>query len=367
LSIDGLGIVGFNAIAMMRPHTSLFEAATDTPAAGGFPADFSNNTVQDTQEFVNTGEVHEPGATAPTAPVAPAQPALNPLQQPQHTQPPQNDVVDTEPQPLPATMQPVAPVEPAATVQPVADPVAAMAAAIRLADSSLSNAEVAQRVAAALQGSAPPEPAAPEVDPDSAALEDLNVRLEALRTQAETEGTSDYDADIQKLDREALLLQARLEVRSELAQQDAANEFASQAAKWDDRAGKTYPDADIEGSALNLAIKAKALEVSAADPDYFHRSPRAGFDLVAIVAAERGIAPKTTQGGVPTPQTPQPIQAPAVVQGQQAPHRPAPQAPMDATQAWLASIKAAEQGGFGAELALARSSDLSFGGVQFRA
>ena len=363
-----MGIVGFNAIAMfLRPPNPLFESATDTPAAGGFPADFSNNTVQDTQEFVNTGEVNDPGATAPTAPVAPVQPALNPLQQPQHQQPPQNDVVDTEPQPLPATMQPVAPVEPAAPVHPVADPVAALAAAIRLADSSLSNAEVAQRVAAALQGSAPPEPAAPEVDPDSAALEDLNVRLEALRTQAETEGTSDYDADIQKLDREALLLQARLEVRSELAQQDAANEFASQAAKWDDRAGKTYPDADIEGSALNLAIQAKASEVSAADPDYFHRSPRAGFDLVAIVAAERGIAPKTTQGGVPTPQTPQPIQAPAVVQGQQAPHRPAPQAPMDATQAWLASIKAAEQGGFGAELALARSSDLSFGGVQFRA
>ena len=361
----------------LRPHP-LFEAATDTPAAGGFPADFSNNTVQDTQEFVNTGEVNDPGATAPTAPVAPVQPALNPLQQPQHAQPPQNDVVDTEPQPLPPTMQPVAPVEPAAPVQPAADPVAAMAAAIRLADPSLSNADVAQRVAAALQGSAPPEPAEPEVDPDSAALEDLNVRLEALRTQAETEGTSDYDADIQKLDREALLLQARLEVRSELSQQESMRQFSEQAAQWDKRAAAAYPDADIEGSPLNLAWKARADEIvhgkllpdgrrtPPIDPDYFHRDPSAGFNLVAQVSGALGIAPKTTQGGVPTPQTPQPIQAPAVVQGQQAPHRPAPQAPMDATQAWLASVKAAEQGGFGAELALARSSDLSFGGVQFR-
>ena len=368
MSIDAVGIVGFNAIAMMRPHHPLFEAASDAPASGSMPpADFSANTVHDNSEFVDTGDVVAPSEVnpaniaAPQAPVPPVEPSQA------QDQRRGSDLIDVEPQPLPAGMQP-APVAPAAPTAPVApmNPFAAMADAIKAANPNLTTADIAQRAAAALQGAPEPTPAEPEVDPDAAALEDLNVRLEALRTQAETEGTSDYDADIQKLDREALLLQARLEVRSELSQQESMRQFGEQARQWDNRAGQAYPEADLEGSPLNLAIKAKAAEMSAADPDYFHRSPRAGFDLVAIVAAERGIAPKTTQqGGPPTPQTPQPIVAPPVMQGQQAPHRPAPQAPKDAMAAWLDQVKAAEQAGLGAEMNLARTYDQAFAGVSF--
>lgn len=380
MSIDAVGIVGFNAIAMMRPHHPLFEAASDAPASGSMPpADFSANTVHDNSEFVDTGDVVAPSEVnpaniaAPQAPVPPVEPSQA------QDQRRGSDLIDVEPQPLPAGMQP-APVAPAAPTAPVApmNPFAAMADAIKAANPNLTTADIAQRAAAALQGAPEPTPAEPEVDPDAAALEDLNVRLEALRTQAETEGTSDYDADIQKLDREALLLQARLEVRSELSQQESMRQFSEQAAQWDKRAAAAYPDADIEGSPLNLAWKARADEIvhgkllpdgrrtPPIDPDYFHRDPSAGFNLVAQVSGALGIAPKTTQqGGPPTPQTPQPIVAPPVMQGQQAPHRPAPQAPKDAMAAWLDQVKAAEQAGLGAEMNLARTYDQAFAGVSF--
>lgn len=356
-----------------RPQM-LFQAASDAPvaAAGMPPADFSANTVHDNSEFVDTGdvvpasEVNPASIATPQAPAAPVEPSQA------QDQRRGADFVDVEPQPLPDTMQPpaapAAPVVPTTPQAPVApmNPFAAMADAIKAANPTLSTAEIAQRAAAALQGAPEPTPAEPEVDPEAAELEDLNVRLEALRTQAKEEGTADYDADIATLERQALKIETRLEVRNELSQQAAAQQFGEQARQWDNRAGQAYPEADIEGSPLNLAIKAKAAEMSAADPDYFQRSPRAGFDLVAIVAAERGIAPKPTQqGGPPTPQTPQPIVAPPVMQGQQAPHRPAPQAPKDAMAAWLDSVKAAEQAGLGAEMNLARNYDTAFAGVTF--
>ena len=366
MSIDAIGNVGFNAAAMLRPQP-FFQEASDAPvapAAAMPPADFSANTVHDNSEFVDTGDVVAPSEVnpasiaTPQAPVPPVEPSLA------QNQNRGSDLIDVEPQPLPAGMQPQAPTAPVAPLNPIA----AMAAAIQAANPNLSHAEIAQRTAAALQGEPAPTPAEPEPDPDTTALEDLNVRLEALREQARTEGTSDYDDDIAKLDREALMLQARLEVRNELTQQEAMRQFGEQARQWDNRAGQAYPEADIEGSPLNLAIKAKAAEMTALDPEFFHRSPRAGFDLVAIVAAERGIAPKTTQqGGPPTPQTPQPIVAPPVMQGQQAPHRPAPQAPKDAMAAWLDSVKAAEQAGLGAEMQLARNYDTAFAGVSFAA
>lgn len=350
----------------LRPHHPLLESASDAPvaAAGTPPADFSDNTVHDNSEFVDTGDVVPPGEAEQPVITAPVQTPAAPVQtqQQQHRG---SDIIDVEPQPLPAAMQPQAPVAPAPTA-PVApmNPFAAMADAIKAAAPGLSDAEVAQRAAAALQ-TAPVVVQEPEVDADTTELEDLNVRLEALRAQAKEEGTADYNADIAALERQALKIETRLEVRSELSQQAAMQQFGEQARQWDNRAGQAYPEADIEGSPLNLAIKAKAAEITAQDPDYFHRSPRAGFDLVAIAAAERGIAPKPTQGGVPTPQTAQPIQAPPVMQGQQAPHRPAPQAPKDAMAAWLERVKAAETAGLGAELDLARSYEQAFAGVTF--
>ncbi len=367
-----MGNVVFNAVAMfLRPQHPLFDTASDVPSApGGPPADFSANTVHDNSDFVDTGDVVSPGEAeqAPdiTAPVqTPAAPVQPSQAQPQNRG---SDIIDVEPQPLPAAMQPQAPVAPAPTA-PVApqNPFAAMADAIRFANPTLSVADIAQRAAAALQG-APVVEQEPEVDPDAAELEDLNVRLEALRTQAKEEGTADYDADIATLERTALKIETRLEVRSELADQAASQQFSEQARQWDNRAGQAYPDADIEGSQLNLAIKAKAAEFTARDPDFFHRDASAGYNLVAIVASQMGIAPKPTQqGGVPTPQTPQPIVAPPVMQGQQSPHRPAAQAPKDAMAAWLDQVKAAETAGLGAELELAGNYDQAFAGVSFTA
>lgn len=359
---------------MLRPHTPLFAAATDAPvapaAAVAPPPDFKDNTVHDTEGFTDVGDVslspdtaNQPPA-APVAPVAPIDPAQSP--QPRNT----TEFEPQAPTPLPQSMQP-APTGPAA-VTPVApvNPLVAMNEAMMRAFPDATPAVIAAKVAAALQSEAQTaEPPAPVEDPDQTALTDIETRLEALRTQAKDEGTSDYDADIRQLELQQVGLTARLQTRAEIEETQAAQQFVSEAQTWDARAGQAFPDSDRKGSPLDLAVTARIAAIKAVDPEYFNRTPDAGFGLVAVEAAKLGIAPQPIPqaGSLPTPQQPQPIQAPVAQPGfVQASHRPGEQQPMDAGQQFLRNLQAAEQAGFGAELMLAKQAvGQAFNGVQF--
>lgn len=365
---------------MLRPSHPLFQVATDFPppaAAGGkqtpaqiaasLPADFSQNTsTVSADTMIDSGEATHDGPgmaptpqeqqANPTAPVAPQQP-IAPIQQQAPIE-----------QPLPQVLQPQQPTAP--VQQPVqADPLTAMADSMRLAFPSESPAQIAKRVSDALTPVAPVQQE-PEIDPDAARVDEISTQLATLRTQASTEGTSDFDEQIRTLEREQLKLETRLEVRGELQEDRRVTEFAQEANRWESLATQAFPDADAAGSPLKAAVDAKLNAVLAADPDYFTRSPDAGYSLVASEAAKLGITPKVVmQGAAPAPGMPQTIQVPVAMPGSmQTSHRPSSQAQPSPQAAFAAQLAAAEQHGFAGELALARQmarGGFAGDGVQF--
>lgn len=364
---------------MLRPSHPLFNLAGDFPApatakqtpaqiAASLPTDFSQNTsTVSADTMIDSGEAsHDGPGMAPTpqeqpqanpaAPVAPQQPVA-PVQ-------PQAPVE----QPLPQVLQPQQPVAPAqAPVQ--SDPLAAMTASMRLSFPGESPAQIAKRVADALTPAAPVEQE-PVIDPDAARVEEIGTQLAALRKQAADEGTSDFDTEINQLEREQLKLETRLEVRNELQEDRRITEFAQEANQWEALATQAFPDADNPSSPLKAAVDAKLNAVLAKDPDYFTRSPDAGYSLVASEAAKLGIAPKVVQqGAAPAPGMPQHINVPVAMPGSmQASHRPSSQVQPSPQAAFAAQLAAAEQHGFAGELALARQmarGGFTGDGVQF--
>ena len=366
---------------MLHLAFPLSQSATDFPppaAAGGkqtpaqiaasLPSDFSQNTsTVSADTMIDSGEATHDGPgmaptpqeqqANPTAPIAPQQP-IAPIQQQAPVE-----------QPLPQVLQPQQPAAPVQHPAPAADPLTAMADSMRLAFPGESPAQIAKRVSDALTPAAPIQQE-PEIDPDAARVEEISTQLATLRTQASTEGTSDFDEQIRNLEREQLKLETRLEVRGELQEDRRVTEFAQEANRWESLATQAFPDADAAGSPLKAAVDAKLNAVLAADPDYFTRSPDAGYSLVASEAAKLGIAPKVVmQGAAPAPGMPQHITVPVAMPGSmQASHRPSSQVQPSPQAAFAAQLAAAEQHGFAGELALARQmarGGFAGDGVQF--
>ena len=364
---------------MLRPSHPLFNlagyfpapvAAKQTPAqvAASLPSDFSQNTsTVSADTMIDAGEASHDGPGM--APAPQDQPQANPApQQPQQPVPQFQQQAPIE-QPLPSVLQPQQ--QPAAPVQaPVqSDPLAAMTASMRVAFPGESPAQIAKRVADALTPAVPVQQE-PVIDPDAARVEEIGTQLATLRKQAAEEGTSDFDAEINSLEREQLKLETRLEVRNELQEDRRVTEFAQEANQWESLATQAFPDADSPGSPLKAAVDAKLNAVLAADPDYFTRSPDAGYSLVASEAAKLGIAPKVVQqGAAPAPGMPQHITVPVAMPGSmQASHRPSSQVQPSPQAAFAAQLAAAEQHGFAGELALARQmarGGFTGDGVQF--
>ena len=154
-------------------------------------------------------------------------------------------------------------------------------------------------------------------------------------------------------------------MRQEIVESQNIDAFAREATTWDQEAGRAFPAADQAGHPLANAVNARVAAVKANDPDFFIRSPDAGFALVAAEAAKLGIAPIAKQNGpVPSPQQPVPIAAPVAMPGYvQGSHRPADGPAPDPTMAFLNRMADAEKSGsFGAQLEAARS--FSSGGFQ---
>lgn len=345
-------------------------AAKQTPAqvAASLPSDFSQNTsTVSSDTMIDSGEASHDGPGM--APAPQDQPQANPApQQPQQPVPQFQQQAPIE-QPLPSVLQPQQ--QPAALVQaPVqSDPLAAMTSSMRVAFPGESPAQIAKRVADALTPAAPIQQD-PVIDPDAARVEEIGTQLATLRKQAAEEGTSDFDSEISTLEREQMKLETRLEVRNELQEDRRITEFAQEANQWESLATQAFPDADSPGSPLKAAVDAKLNAVLAADPDYFTRSPDAGYSLVASEAAKLGIAPKVVQqGAAPAPGMPQHITVPVAMPGSmQASHRPSSQVQPSPQAAFAAQLAAAEQHGFAGELALARQmarGGFTGDGVQF--
>lgn len=322
--------------------------------------DFSANTVtESSSDFIDTGDA-PPSATDTPLIVAPKVETPSPAAPgDEFTTTPEE--APTEIAPLPDALQPAP--------KPHVNPLTAMAEAMRLAHANESDAQIAKRVADALATPEAAEPEAPAEDPDRVELSNISTRLEALQQQASEEGTSDYDADIAALSREQLKLEARLEVRDEIQSNQEAAAFVQQASGWDNEADRAFPETLVKGSPLDAAVTARVDAIKRTDPDYFNRSPDAGFNLVAAEAAKLGIAPRPRQvpGTVPTPQTPQAINAPSALPGSvQVSHRPGDSPPQSAGQKFISDLLAAEKGGFAAELALSKQfSGGNFAGVAF--
>ena len=351
-------------------------AAKQTPAqvAASLPSDFSQNTsTVSSDTMIDSGEASHDGPGM--APAPQDQPQANPApQQPQQPVPQFQQQAPIE-QPLPSVLQPQQ--QPAAPVQaPVqSDPLAAMTASMRVAFPGESPAQIAKRVADALTPAVPVQQE-PVIDPDAARVEEIGTQLATLRKQAAEEGTSDFDAEINSLEHEQLKLETRLEVRNELQEDRRVTEFAQQANQWESLANQAFPDADNPSSPLKAAVDKKLSQIlygdehTPPDPDYFTRSPDAGYSLVASEAAKLGIAPKVVQqGAAPAPGMPQHITVPVAMPGSmQASHRPSSQVQPSPQAAFAAQLAAAEQHGFAGELALARQmarGGFTGDGVQF--
>jgi predicted secreted protein len=345
---------------MLRTNHPLFDPATDAPVAAASsvpPVNFNENTeTVGIDGFTDVGDspvgtIMEVSPLAP--PINPTAPVPNPAQRTAE------DVF--EPEPVPAALQPApapapAPAKPAE--QAPVDPVAAMASAMRAAHPHESAAQISARVAAALAEPGEEEAGEHEADPELIALQDMDTRLEALRQQANEEGTSDYDQDIRNLELEKTKVEARREMRQELAEGQQIDAFSREATTWDQEAGRAFPAADQAGHPLANAVNARVAAIKAQDPDFFIRSPDAGFSLVASEAAKLGIAPIAKQTGpVPSPQQPVPIAAPVAMPGYvQGSHRPADGPAPDPTMAFLNRMADAEKSGsFASQLDAARS------------
>lgn len=339
-------------LRMLRPHHPLFQEAESSSHGGGDTETLSMDSVQDVGDspFGTPSDLAAPEFT-PTAP-APAKPADAPFE----AEVPVPEVLTPAPAPAPA---------PAA-----ADPIAALSAALRASYPNESPGQIASRVATALAEPQEAEPE-PEIDQEAVELENIGIRLEALRQQAREEGTSDYDTDIRALELDQVRIQARRDIRAELDENQSIDDFAREANQWDAEAGRAFPAADQPGHPLYAAVQARVAAVKASDPNFFIRSPDAGLSLVALEAAKLGIAPiaKPT-GTAPSPHQPVPIAAPVALPGSvQGSHRPADGPAPDATQAWFQRMAAAEKSGsLAAQLDVARSfteSGSVHGGVAF--
>lgn len=341
---------------MLKPQHPLFQAATDAPVAPASsvpPVNFNENTetvgIDGLTDVGDSpvGTIMEVSPLAP--PINPTAPVPNPAQRTAE------DIFELEP--VPAALQPApAPAKP--TEQAPVDPVAAMASAMRAAHPHENAAQISARVAAALAEPDEETAGEPEADPELIALQDMDTRLEALRQQAQEEGTSDYDQDIRNLELEKTKVEARREMRQELAEGQQIDAFSREASTWDQEAGRAFPAADQAGHPLANAVNARVAAIKAQDPDFFIRSPDAGFSLVASEAAKLGIAPIAKQTGpVPSPQQPVPIAAPVAMPGYvQGSHRPADGPTPDLTMAYLNRMAEAEKSGsFAAQLEAARS------------
>lgn len=351
---------------MLRPSHPLFQVATDFPApaalvrlspaqiAASMPADFSNNTTTVSADtMIDAGDSSHDGPKVVPLPKVEQPGQQQPAQQVQQSLPqPQPQQAFQAPQPLPEALQPQQPTAPAAAP---ADPLAAMTQSMRLAFPDESASQIAARVASAL-APAQQQQQAPTVDPDQARAEELNTQIEALKQQAADEGSSDFDEQIASLKEQKLKLETRLEIRQEIQDNVLLEEFAHKANEWDRLASQAWSDADVPGTPLKAAVDAKIQEVLTNDPEFFTRSPDAGYALVAAEAGKLGIAPKIApQGAAPAPGSPQNIQVPVAMPGSmQGSHRPPMQVQQSPQQAFAVQLAAAEQGGFAGELALAK-------------
>jgi hypothetical protein len=319
------------------------------------PADFSNNTTTVSADtMIDAGDSSHDGPQVVPLPKV-EQPIQQPTQQAQQPLPqprPQQDF--QAPQPLPDALQPQH--QSAAPAAAPVDPLAAMTQSMRLAFPTEDASQIAARVASALAPAQQQQQQEPTVDPDQARAEELNTQIEALRQQAADEGSSDFDEQIASLKEQKLKLETRLEVRRELQDNARLEQFAQEANEWDRLATQAWSDADVPGSPLKAAVDAKIQEVLNNDPDYFTRSPDAGYALVAAEAGKLGIAPKIApQGAAPAPGSPQNIQVPVAMPGSmQGSHRPPMQVQQSPQQAFATQLAAAEQRGFAGELALAK-------------
>lgn len=368
---------------MLRPSHPLFQAASDAPSSGSgptpaqvaatLPADFSaNSSTVSGDTMIEVGEAsHEGPSLQPQEALQGQQPVQQgqPLPQGQQAQ----TFQPTELQPLPATLQPGQ--QPAAQVQQepvVADPLAAMTASMRIAFPGDSPAQIAGRVATALAPAQQQQVQQQEqaIDPDVQRAEQMATQIATLREQARTEGTSDLDEQITTLERDHLKLEARLEARQEIIEQQEVTRFATESNRWDTMADQTFPDVVRTGTPLQSAVDVQVKRIIRDDPDYFSRSTDAGFQLVATEAAKLGIAPqRQQQGSPPSPGAPGTIQVPPAMPGSvQGSHRPAQQVQQSAGQVFAESLKVAEQGGLAGEIALANkllTGGFMTQGVQF--
>lgn len=363
---------------MLRPHSPLFNiadgnrsaapASKPTPAevAATMPRDFSaNTTTEPADSMIEAGDMTHDGPGAQEQQPAQQQPA-----QPQQQQQPEQFQQE---QPLPPALQPQQ--QQPAQQQPQqpqieADPAIAMTMSMRAAFPNESPAQIADRVAKALAPAAQQQQQQEQPDPDQERMVEIDTQLEALKKQAAEEGSSDFDEQIHALDREKLKLETKLSVREEMAAEARLNQFAVESERWDKMATAAYPDSDVPNTELQKAVDAKVQAILASDPDYFSRSPDAGYSLVATEAAKLGIAPKVTQqGAAPAPGTPQPISGMVALPGSvQASHRPSQQQQPSPGQQFAAQLAAAEAQGFSGELALARQiarGGFASDGVQF--
>jgi len=365
---------------MLRPHSPLFNiadgghsagpAAKLTPAqvAATMPRDFSaNTTTEPADSMIEAGDATHDGPGA-----QPAQQQQFTPQQPAQPQQQQQPEQFQQEQPLPPALQPQQ--QQPAQQQPqqpqiVTDPAIAMTMSMRAAFPDESPSQIADRVAKALAPAAQQQQQE-QSDPDQERMVEIDTQLAALQKQAAEEGSSDFDEQIRSLDREKLKLETKLSVREEMAAEARLNQFAADAQKWDNMATAAYPDSDVPGTNLQKAVDARVQAILANDPDYFIRSPDAGYSLVATEAAKLGIAPKVTQqGAVPAPGTPQPISGMVALPGSvQTSHRPSQQPQPAPGHGQAYTLAAAEAQGFAGELALGRQiarGGFSGDGVQF--
>ncbi|MHB1082159.1 MAG: DnaJ domain-containing protein [Prosthecobacter sp.] len=77
----------------------------------------------------------------------------------------------------------------------------------------------------------------------------------------------------------------------EMSDDEKVRQFETAAKAWDIETGRAFPDVDQAGHPLANAVNARVAAVKANDPDYFIRTPDAGYKLVASEAAKLGIAP----------------------------------------------------------------------------
>jgi hypothetical protein len=80
-------------------------------------------------------------------------------------------------------------------------------------------------------------------------------------------------------------------VQEEMSDDEKDRQFQIMVEAWEAEAGRAFPDANIAGSALSLAIEQQLNVIKRTDPEYLLRSPDAGYKLVAAEAAKLGIAP----------------------------------------------------------------------------